>query len=96
MDRALGGFRGQEVYVHAEWIPGGFIRNARVRVLEAHLRGGEPYRVALRCAGDGWVRMEDVTHWTRDDAGRLGFAAFADVEERLRCTLELSLEPFPA
>lgn len=61
-----------------------------------YLRGGGPYRVALRCAGDGWVRGEDLTHWIRDAAGRLAFASFADADQRLRSTLELSLEPFPA
>ena len=82
--------------MHAEWIPGGFLRNVRVHVWEVHLRGSDRCRVALRCEGAGWVRIEDVTHWTRDEAGRLAFAAFADAQERLRCTLELSREPFPA
>lgn len=63
---------------------------------EAHLRGSDRYRVALRCADAGWVRVEDLTHWLVDDDGRLAFAAFADAQERLRCTLELSREPFPA
>lgn len=93
---ALDGLAGQSVYVHAEVIPGGFLRNLRVEVVAAYLRGGASCRVALRCSGDAWVRMEDLTHWERDAEGRLIFCAFGDEQERLSRTLELSLAPFPA
>jgi len=93
---ALDRFAGQAVYVHAELIPGGFLRNMRVQVDQAYLRGGDACRVALRCSGDAWVRMEDLTHWEIDAEGRLIFCAFGDEQQRLSRTLEVSLRPFPA
>ena len=96
VQEALARFAGQSVYVHAECIPGGFIRNARLEVVSAQLRGDGRYRVALRCHGDAWVRLEDLTHWEVDAQGRLLLLAFGDAEQRLSRTLELSLQPFPA
>lgn len=93
---ALDQFAGQVVYVHAELIPGGFLRNMRVSVQQAYLRGGGSCRVALRCEGDAWVRMEDLTHWEVDTEGRLIFCAFGDEQQRLSRTLEISNRPFPA
>lgn len=93
---ALDRFAGQTVHVHAEVIPGGFLRNMRVEVEQAHLRGGDACRVALRCAGGAWVRMEDLTHWEIDAEERLIFCAFGDEQSRLSRTLEISLHPFPA
>ena len=96
MEAALRAWAGRTAFVHAEWIPGGFLRNMAVEVLEAHLRGGGPYRVALRCAGDAWVRIEDVTDWELDPEGRLCFLAFGDAEQRLSRTLEIAPHPLPA
>jgi hypothetical protein len=96
LEGALAAFAGREAFVHAEWIPGGFLRNMRVEVRSAHVRGGGPYRVALRCAGEAWVRIEDVTDWDLDASGRLFLLAFGDAEQRLARTLELSPRPFPA
>lgn len=93
---ALDQFAGQVVYVHAEQIPGGFLRNMRVSVQQAYLRGGGSCRVALRCEDDAWVRMEDLTHWEVDTEGRLIFCAFGDEQQRLARTLEISSRPFPA
>ncbi len=93
---ALARFAGQTVYVHAECIPGGFVRNARLAVTSAQMRGEGRYRVALRCDDDAWVRWEDLTHWEMDGQGRLLLLAFGDAEQRLSRTLELSLKPFPA
>ena len=92
---ALARFAGQGVYVHAECIPGGFVRNARFEVAAAELRGEGRYRVALRCQEGAWVRLEDLTHWELDPQGRLMLLAFGDAEQRLSRTLELSLQPFP-
>jgi hypothetical protein len=96
VQRALDAFTGREAWVHAEWIPGGFCRNLRVEVERGYLRGSGPYRAALRCAGGAWVRIEDVTHWELDDEGRLHLLAFADAEQRLARTLEVSPTPLPA
>lgn len=96
MEAALTAFAGREAWVHAEWIPGGFLRNMHVRVADGYLRGGGPYRVALRCIGDSWVRIEDVTDWELDAEGRLCFFAFGDAEQRLARTLEISPQPLPA
>ncbi len=93
--QALDALCGRTVYVHLECIPGGFLRNARLELRQAHLRGAGGYRVALRCAEDAWVRAEDLTHWEQDAEGRLHFLAFADAQERLRHTLEISLTPLP-
>ncbi len=93
---ALDRFSGQAAYIHAELIPGGFLRNMRVHIREAYLRGGDRCRVALRCADDAWVRMEDLTHWEIDREDRLIFCAFGDEQQRLARTLEVSLRPFPA
>jgi hypothetical protein len=96
VEAALEGFSGRTAWIHAEWIPGGFLRNMRVEVVRGYLRGGGPYRVALRCAGDAWVRIEDVTDWECDAEGRLCFLAFGDAEQRLSRTLEISPRPLPA
>ena len=97
VEAALGAFDGGQAWVHGEWIPGGFLRNMRVDVVQTYVRGGGPgYRVALRCGNDAWVRIEDVTQWVVDDAGRLCLLAFGDEQQRLSRTLEISREPFPA
>jgi hypothetical protein len=96
LEAALASFVGREAWVHAEWIPGGFLRNVRVEVAGAYLRGTGPYRVALRCAGGAWVRIEDVTDWELDGAGRVCLLAFGDAEQRLSRTLEVSPRPLPA
>ncbi len=96
VEGALRSFAGGPAWVHAEWIPGGFLRNMRVDVTAAYVRGGGPYRVALRCAGDAWVRIEDVTDWELDPEGRLCLLAWGDAEQRLSRTLEISPRPFPA
>lgn len=95
VEAALDVFVGRHVWVHAEWIPGGFLRNMHVDVVQAYVRGGGPgYRVALRCGQDAWVRIEDVTHWVVDEAGRLCLLAFGDEQQRLSRTLEISAQPF--
>ncbi len=97
VESALGTFAGKAAWIHAEWIPGGFLRNMRVEVVAAYVRGGGPgYRVALRCRDDAWVRIEDVTHWATDEGGRLFLMAFGDEQQRLSRTLEISPQPFPA
>jgi len=96
LEAALARFVGARAFVHAEWIPGGFLRNMQVQVEAAHLRGRGPYRVALRCAGDAWVRIEDVTDWEDDAQGRVCLLAFGDAEQRLARTLEVSPRPLPA
>jgi bacillithiol biosynthesis deacetylase BshB2 len=71
---------------------GAFIRNARVAVAQALVRGSGPYRVGLR-TDLGWVYAEGVTHWERQ-AGGLLLAGY-DGEGRVTVSCELSATPFP-
>lgn len=93
VDAALREFTGQIVYIHCEVTPGGFIRNARVDVLNNFIAGEGPYRVALELAGDGWVRVEGLTDYERNESDQLLMAGHDD-KGRLTVALELSKEPF--
>lgn len=96
LERQLRGFAGKTVYLHVEVVPGGaFVRNVQAAVTETHLAGSGPFRVALRLAGDGWVRAEGLTHALHDAEGRLTIAGHDD-RGRLTTGLSLSERPFPA
>ena len=92
-EAALARFAGHTVYVHAESIPGGFLRNMRIELIEGRVRGHGACRVALRCR-EGWVRVEDLREWGVDAQGRLIFQGYGDGDNRLRRALEVSLSPF--
>lgn len=92
VERSLERYHGQEVYLHFEFARGGFVRGARLRVLETALRGEGPYRLGIRCEGDGWVVMEGLTHW----AGQTGqplFLCALDEQQKLAQALQLHLQP---
>lgn len=91
----LKGFEGSRVYMHFEFPRGGFVRNVSTAVTEAHLKGAGPYRVALRCEGDGWVIMEELTHFEATEHGPL-FLCALESDGRLSRTLQISREPFAA
>ncbi|MBB6673713.1 DUF1806 family protein [Cohnella nanjingensis] len=87
-------FVGSEVYVHSEATSFVFVRNFKLRIGEAHVAGEGSYRVALRFDGQGWLRMEALTHYEVDEAGRLLLAGYDD-RGRMNVALHLGKEPFP-
>ncbi len=91
---ALKRFEGRRAYVHFEFCRGGFVRNLSADILEAHLRGEGPYRVALRCQGDGWVIMEELTHAELPRGKGPLFIGALEEDQRLSRALSISLEPF--
>lgn len=88
----LGHFSDRTVYLHFELCRGGFVRNVKAEVMEAHLRGTGPWRVALRCQNDGWVIMESLSHMKVEGAALCLFGF--DEEQKLACALQISTEPF--
>jgi len=88
-------YEGGTSFVHVEATPGAFVRNAAVAIEQAFAAGEGPYRVGLRLADDGWIRVEGLTHLTIDEEGRLLLAGHDD-KGRLTTALELSRERFPA
>ncbi|WP_442601902.1 DUF1806 family protein [Paenibacillus sp. KN14-4R] len=93
VSQALRAFIGQQVYVHAEAIPGGFLRNISVEVEQCMIAGEGPYRVAIRIPYNGWIRMEGLTHYVSESEERLLLAGHDD-QGRITTVLELSLRPF--
>ena len=98
--RALDALRGRTWYLHLETTAGAyteggfgaFIRNARIMVRGAALRGSGPYRVGLE-TDTGWVYAEGLTDWEADADGRLLMAGY-DGEGRVTVSCELSPTPF--
>ncbi|GIO85819.1 hypothetical protein J25TS5_27510 [Paenibacillus faecis] len=90
----LRAFVGEAVYVHSEATSYVFVRNFKIRLDEAFIAGGHPYRAALRFDGHGWLRMEALTHYEVDEQGRLLLAGFDD-RGRMDVALHLGKEPFP-
>lgn len=93
-EEALARFAGQTVYVHAESIPGGFLRNVRLLLRRGRVRGEGSCRVALQ-GEDTFVRMEDLQVWELETPERLVFLGYGEEDRRLRRTLEVSLTPLP-
>ncbi|KIL41416.1 hypothetical protein SD70_07145 [Gordoniibacillus kamchatkensis] len=89
----LDAFAGRTSFAHLEVTPGGFARNVVVQIENTHVHGSGPYRVALRLKGNGWIRIEGLTHMTVDEAGRLLIAGH-DSDGKLTTGLELSKEAF--
>ncbi|WP_051318228.1 DUF1806 family protein [Cohnella thermotolerans] len=87
-------FVGADIYVHSEATSFVFVRNFKVRATDARIAGEGPYRVALRFDGHGWLRMEALTHYEADEAGRLLLAGYDD-RGRMHVALHLGKEPFP-
>jgi len=92
--QALKAFEGRKAFLHAEAIPGGFLRNIVVDVLETFIAGDGPsYRIALKIEYGGWIRMESITHFESRSRDRLLLAGHDD-QGRLFTVLELGLKPF--
>lgn len=88
-------YAGQVVYLHFEFARGGFVRNLKARVVEVALRGDGPYRVGIRCAENGWVVMEGLTHWAVAEGQPL-FLCALEPDQRLAQALQLHLAPMEA
>jgi hypothetical protein len=94
VDLALKSFQGRRAFLHAEAIPGGFLRNIVVDILQTFIAGDGPsYRVAMKIEHGGWIRMESITHYESPSQDRLLLAGHDD-QGRLFTVLELSLKPF--
>src|SRR5262245_10551155 len=88
-------FVGTEVYIHSEATSFVFVRNFKVKVTHAFIAGeGTSYRAALRFDGQGWLRMEALTHYEVDENGRLLIAGYDD-RGRMNVALHVGREPFP-
>lgn len=100
--RALTPFVGGTVYLHLETTVGAytengfgvFIRNAKVQIDSAALKGDGPlYRAGLHTS-DGWVYAEGLTHWEVDSKGRLLLEGH-DAEGRMTVACLVGREPWP-
>jgi hypothetical protein len=98
-------YEGQTIYLHVEVpdygnfhkleAPGAFARNIKALIIQSFIAGSGPYRVALKIADDGWIRVEGLTHFVIDEKERLIIAGH-DNEGRLTVGLEINGEPFSA
>ncbi len=87
---------GRMVYLHMEVTPGGFVRNLTADLQEMVVRRDHAtYRVALRCANDGWVVVEGLTHMAIGEGEPLLLCALVE-EDRLTRVLQISEEAFAA
>lgn len=94
--RTVRRFNGRRVYLHLEVTPGGFLRNLAAQIDEVVVRSsGSTCRVALRCADDGWVVMEGLTHMALRDGEPLMLCTL-EAEDRLTRVIQISEEAFPA
>jgi hypothetical protein len=94
VETALQTFLAQAVFIHSEATSFVFVRNFRVHLSDCSIAGEGSYRVGLRFDGHGWLRMEGLTHYEVDAAGRLLLAGYDDMG-RMNVALELGKEPFP-
>ncbi|MDG4656950.1 YojF family protein [Ectobacillus antri] len=103
---AMQAFVNEEVYLHLEttngayashfndkmMTVGAFIRNVRITFERGSIAGTDPYRVGLKLNG-GWVYAEGITHYEKDEKGRLLLAGHND-KGQLAVALQLSKTPF--
>jgi bacillithiol biosynthesis deacetylase BshB2 len=102
VEAALQGLLGRAVFLHLETTAGAyteggfgaFVRNARVHLRRAAIRGGGPYRAGLEI-DEGWVYAEGLTDWEVDAEGRVLMAGH-DAQGRVTVVCELGERPFPA
>lgn len=85
---------GEEIYIHSEATSYVFVRNFRVKLMQAFVAGEGPFRIAFRFDQIGWLRMEALTHVEEDREGRLLLAGYDD-RGRMNVALHLGKEPFP-
>ncbi|WAA12231.1 YojF family protein [Fervidibacillus halotolerans] len=99
-------FANKEIFIHLETTngayashkdesflnAGAFIRNAKIRFSLGKITGEGPYRIGLKL-DSGWVYGEGLTHFERDEKGRLLMAGL-NSKGQLAIALELSETPF--
>jgi hypothetical protein len=95
VQQALDRYAGRDVWLHFEFCRGGFVRNVKARIVEAVLRGDGPYRIGIRCEGEGWVVMENLTHWAENEGEPL-FLCALEPDQRLAQALQIHSEPMEA
>ncbi|OMF38741.1 hypothetical protein BK133_00595 [Paenibacillus sp. FSL H8-0548] len=94
LNAALQSFITEEVYIHSEATSFIFVRNFKINLKEAFVAGEGPFRVALRFDGQGWLRIEALTHYEITKNGQLLLAGYDDIG-RMNVALHLGKEPFP-
>ncbi|TLS35454.1 YojF family protein [Pseudalkalibacillus caeni] len=105
VQEVLEGFTGKEVFLHLETTNGAYaaqdkekravgayIRNAKITILNAMIKGNGPFRIGLK-TNDGWVYAEGLTDWEVDVKDRLLIAGH-DAEGKLAVALQISITPF--
>ncbi|WP_028403396.1 YojF family protein [Ectobacillus panaciterrae] len=106
VQKELEAFVNEDVYLHLEttngayashfnekmMTVGAFIRNARIQFERGTIAGTDPYRIGLKMNG-GWVYAEGVTHFEKDEKGRLLLAGHND-KGQLAVAFQLSKTPF--
>ncbi|KGA98718.1 hypothetical protein AJ85_18335 [Alkalihalobacillus alcalophilus ATCC 27647 = CGMCC 1.3604] len=70
-----------------------YIRNAQITYEHGKIAGDGPYRVGLKLAGIGWVYAEGLTHFEKDENGRLLMAGHGS-DGKLAVSLQISETPF--
>jgi hypothetical protein len=94
LEAAFQAFIAEEVYVHSEATSFVFVRNFKINLIEAFIAGEGPYRVALRFDGQGWLRIEALTHYELTADEKLLLAGYDEIG-RMNVALQLGKEPFP-
>lgn len=85
--------RGQQVYLHMEDNPIGYLRNAAVQLKDGHIHGVDLYRVYLEWTNpNGIVQLNDVTDFCIDDDALVCTAY--DSQSRISHSLEIRDRPF--
>jgi hypothetical protein len=91
--RQLEQWKGKDVYIHLEVNPEAYIRNAKVELIEAHVKGDGPYRVFLELGQErGLIQINGITHMSVDE--NMVICTGYDDQNRLAQTLEVSIKPF--
>lgn len=106
LQKEIESFANEDVYLHLEttngayashvnektMTVGAFIRNTRIRFERGSVAGEDPFRVGLKME-QGWVYAQGLTHWEKDEQGRLLLAGHNE-KGQLAVALELSKTPF--
>jgi hypothetical protein len=86
-------WRGQKIYIHFEVNPGGYFRNGKALLDEAHVKGEGSYRVYLELdSKQSIIHVDQLTHMsiTKEQIILMSY----DEHQRLARTLEISTKPF--
>ncbi|TDQ39773.1 YojF family protein [Aureibacillus halotolerans] len=105
LQNQLQAFVNDTVYVHLETTNGAyaahhnegflsagvFLRNGRIQVERATIKGDGPYRIGIKLP-EGWLYAEGLTHFEKTPTQLL--IAGLNAEGRLAVALQLSRQPF--